>query len=287
MFCCKDEFLQVLMCIGDIFGIIEEVKVVLSIAGSDPSGGAGVQMDLKVFQKLGVWGMAVVTSLTAQGTDGIKEKLDLPPEFVELQIKSIDIKPDAVKIGMLGNLKIAEAVAESIQNFKNIVLDPIFESKTGFKMIDNPDLFKVMIPFTSLLTPNVVEAEVICGIEISNIDGMKLCAERIVEMGAGACFIKGGHLRTDEVVDVLFDGFKFYEFRTPWLKVVAHGTGCTLSSAIAAFLARDYRLEDAVGMAKAFVFTALKRACKLGKGFEVLLLDSSKDYHTISSSESE
>lgn len=255
----------------------------LTIAGSDSSGGAGIQADLKTFQAFDVYGMSVITSVTAQNTFEVKAIYDLPREMIALQIDSIfeDIDVDAVKTGMLSNEEIIETVADrlSFYNVEKVIVDPVMVSKSKARLLKESaekKFIELIIPLAFLITPNIPEAEVISGIEIKNIEDMKNSAEKIKEMGAKNVLIKGGHLEGDKSTDILFDGIKFYLFEEKRvLSKNTHGTGCTFSSAITACLARGEDLYDAVKKAKQYITVAIKEAPdNIGKGFGPL-------YHNI------
>ena len=246
---------------------------VLSIAGSDPSGGAGIQADLKTFAALGAYGMAVVTSLTAQNTQGVTGVVDVPPDFIRNQIDAIfdDIEVAAVKIGMLANEEIMEAVAEALERHKpeHIVLDPVMVATSGDSLI-NSDAVEVLkkrvLPIASVITPNIPEAE---KLSRKAVIDMEAAAEGLLELGSDAVYLKGGHLKGDSMRDVLAfkGGTKTFEASRVETEDT-HGTGCTLSSAIAAYLGHGYDLPRACESAKSFVTEALKHGhmLRVGKG---------------------
>ena len=244
---------------------------VLSIAGSDPSGGAGIQADLKTFSALGCYGMAAITAFTAQNTNGVHAVYDIPALFVEDQIRAIfdDIEVDAVKIGMLARADIIETVARVLKLYgaENIVLDPVMVATSGDPLIAS-DAIEAMkeelIPVADVITPNIPEAEKLSRKAVLDMDK---AAQDLLELGAKAVFLKGGHLKGDVAQDVLAykDGVKtFEELRVDTQNT--HGTGCTLSSAIAAYLAKGESLEDACAKAKAYLTQALKHADELNVG---------------------
>ena len=247
----------------------------LTIAGSDPSGGAGIQADLKTFTSLNVYGQSVITSLTAQNTLGVSYVYDLPEEFVESQIDSVmeDIGCDAAKIGMLSNSGIVKAVSKKLDFYgiTRTVLDPVMVSKSGDRLLGEDavsELVSSLIPMCYVVTPNIPEAEAITGIHIEDLNGMKKAAEEIKNLGCGSVFLTGGHLEnSDYSTDILFDGNEFREYSSERVRTRdTHGTGCTVSSAICAYLARDCSLGDAVGYAKEYIVQAIRNDLNLGKG---------------------
>ena len=251
------------------------IPKVLTIAGSDPSGGAGVQADLKTFTALGVYGMSAITSITVQNTEGVQETFHLPPELVYRQIKAVveDIGADAVKTGMLGNREIVSAVARAIEELRigNLVVDPVLKSSDGRDLLDEKDLKtlkKELIPQAKLVTPNVPEAEILSGIKIRRLRDMELCAQEILSTGVEAVLIKGGHMEGSRVIDVLYrGGEEFHYFVRDRVRTKnTHGTGCTLSAAIAAFLAKGRSLEEAVERARDYLQGSLERSLSIGRG---------------------
>jgi len=249
------------------------MKSVLSIAGSDPSGGAGIQADLKTFHQFHVYGMAAVSLVTVQNTLGIKEVLVIHPDKIKAQINTVleDIAPDAVKLGALGHGPAVLAVAEALKNYKGpIIADPVMLSKSGAPLLmkEAVTVYKQkIVPLAFLITPNLAEAEALCGFEVRDLEQMKKAAEAIAGMGAKNVLVKGGHLAGNEAVDVLFDGKIFESFKA--VKVVStstHGVGCTLASAIAANLALEKELPLSVQIAKDYVLQAIQSAPQIGKG---------------------
>jgi hydroxymethylpyrimidine kinase/phosphomethylpyrimidine kinase len=249
-------------------------SIALSIAGSDPSGGAGIQADLKTFSALGVYGMAAITALTAQNTEGVTGIEVAPADFVALQIDTIyaDIKPNAVKTGMLANAEIIRVVAAKAweRGFKNLVVDPVMVAKSGDRLLrkDAVDALREdLIPNAYVLTPNLPEAEDILGRSVQNVAAMRKAARELHALGAENVVVKGGHLEASDVVDVLFDGRKFHEFSGPRVPTTStHGTGCTFASAIAAYLARGESVSSSVGKAKEYLTEALRKAYPVGHG---------------------
>ncbi len=249
------------------------MKKVLSIAGSDCSGGAGIQADLKTFSAHGVFGMSVIVSVVAENTSRVLAIQDVTPEMIQQQIDAVyeDIGSDAVKIGMLSGPESMEAVATKLRQYKpgNIVIDPVMMAKNGCPLM-NPDaintLIKVIIPLADVLTPNLPEAEKITGHSISSTVDMEKAAVAIFQMGSRNVLIKGGHAAGD-ALDVLYDGRQFYHYNAKRIFTKnTHGTGCTYSSAIAANLALGMNLPEAVKQAKHYVTTAIEHALSIGKG---------------------
>ncbi|WMJ76123.1 MULTISPECIES: bifunctional hydroxymethylpyrimidine kinase/phosphomethylpyrimidine kinase [unclassified Sedimentibacter] len=249
------------------------MKKVLTIAGSDSSGGAGIQADLKTMSSHKIYGMSVITALTAQNTTGVLGVLDSSPEFVELQMDAVftDIIPDAVKIGMVSNKEIISAISRKLieYNAQNIVLDPVMVSTSGSRLFmdDSIDmLINKLMPLAKVITPNIHEAEVLCGFEVESKEDMKNAALKISETYSGCILIKGGHL-ADCSDDLLYaDGvFTWYE-QSKIDNPNTHGTGCTLSSAIACNLAEGFNVEKSILNAKEYITGALKANLNLGKG---------------------
>ena len=248
-------------------------RVALSIAGSDPSGGAGLQADLKTFHRLGVYGEAVVTLITVQNTRGVTRVEVMSPDLVVEQIHAVcsDIPPHAAKIGALGNIAVVEAVAAAAQGFTfPLVIDPVMISKHGAPLMDaeaRRALATHLIPWAFLLTPNLEEAAVLAGFPVTDVASMRKAAEKLVSLGAKNVLVKGGHLE-GAAVDVLFEAeHGFHEFSSPRIATQhTHGTGCTYSAAIAAELAKGSALHEAIGNAKKFITEAIRTAPGLGSG---------------------
>ncbi len=249
------------------------MKKVLSIAGSDCSGGAGIQADLKTFSAHGVFGMSVIVSVVAENTSRVIDIQDITPDMIQKQIDAVfeDIEVDAVKIGMLSTPSCMEAVAEKLHQYGpgNIVIDPVMYAKNGCPLM-NPDavdtLIKVIIPCADVLTPNIPEAEKISRMSILNIGDMETAAKRIHEMGCKSIIVKGGHAEGN-AVDVLYDGQHFYYYETQRINTKnTHGTGCTFSSAIASNLALGLSVPEATERAKQYVTTAIEHSLAIGKG---------------------
>jgi len=246
----------------------------LTIAGSDSGGGAGIQADLKTFTVFGVYGMSAVTALTAQNTWGITGIHVVPASFVQQQIDAVlsDIGVDAVKTGMLVNAEIIRTVGGALRDHavQNVVVDPVMAAGTGAALLE-PEaceaLVRDLVPLASLVTPNVGEAETMTGVPIKSVSDMHRAAAALIERGAKACLVKGGHLGGDQAIDVLHDGKRTHEFWTLRVPVRhTHGTGCQLSAAITANLARGRSLADSVAEAKRFITTAIAHGLAIGKG---------------------
>ena len=243
----------------------------LTIAGSDPSGGAGLQADLKTFHQHGVYGMAVVTLLTVQNTQSVTRVEVLEAELVRQQIDAVlaDIPPGAVKTGALGNAAVIEVVA-SLRFHMPLVVDPVMVSKHGHALLAEAAqkaLRTKLLPVTTLLTPNTVEASVLLGTPVDTLEQAEAAARELGQRGPKAVLVKGGHLTGPEAIDVLFYDGKLVRIASPRIDTKhTHGTGCTYSAAIAANLARGQTLEDAVRSAKHWLTQALASAPGLGKG---------------------
>jgi hydroxymethylpyrimidine kinase/phosphomethylpyrimidine kinase len=248
--------------------------VVLSVAGSDSGGGAGIQADLKTFHAFGAFGTTAVTAITAQNTLGVQAVHPVPVPIVRLQIEAVvnDLAPAAVKTGMLATAELVAAVADSIRQhaLPNFVLDPVMVATSGDRLLDadaEGTLFRELLPLALLVTPNLAEAALLTGSTVGNVEQMRIAAARLVASGAGAALVKGGHLPGSETVDVLWDGERFHEWRHPRVDTRStHGTGCTLSAAIAAGLSHGRPLLRAVDDALGFVRRAIIAAPGLGSG---------------------
>lgn len=248
------------------------VRVALTIAGSDPSGGAGIQADLKTFHQFGVYGEAVITLVTVQNTTRLDRIHCLPPELVVEQIRAVleDIPPAAAKTGALGNRRIVEAVAAAAADFDfPLVVDPVMVSKHGAPLVDGDARDAIagqLVPRAWLITPNLAEASALTGLAVEDVAGMRRAAEALARMGARAVLVKGGHL-AGSATDVLFSEGAFHEFAGPRIDTPhTHGTGCTYSAAITAELALGAALPDAVARAKAFITEAIRSSPGLGRG---------------------
>ena len=249
------------------------MKTALSIAGSDCSGGAGIQADLKAFAAHGVFGMSAVTSVVAENTFRVIEYQDVRPDIIEKQIDAVfeDIPPDAVKIGMLSCRETMLAVARKLREYApaNIVVDPVMYAKNGSPLMDPAaidTLIGEIVPLSHLITPNIPEAEKMTGQSIKTKDDMYTAARRIHAMGCRRVVVKGGH-HMGQPTDVLFDGHTFHEYTAPRVDTKhTHGTGCTFSSAIAANLALGLTAQESVRRAKGYISAAITHAPGLGKG---------------------
>lgn len=246
---------------------------VLIIAGSDSGGGAGVQADIKTCAAFGVYSAAAITAVTAQNTLGVQQIEVMQADLVRAQIQSVmsDIGADVIKIGMLGNEEIINVVAEEIADVEAlVVLDPVMVATSGDALLA-PEAIEALkaklIPLCDVITPNVPEAALLTGLEIEEVEDMSKAGEKLLEMGAYAALMKGGHLKGKTIVDVLVSEDGASMMMGPRLHSRhTHGTGCTLSSAVAAGLSQDIALEDAVMTARDFVFDAISTAPKLGGG---------------------
>jgi len=249
------------------------IKKVLTIAGSDCSGGAGIQADIKTITAHKMYAMSAITALTAQNTTGVYGIEEVTPEFVGQQIDCIfnDIRPDAVKIGMVSSSKIIEIIVEKLTQYKpeNIVIDPVMVSTSGSKLICDDAmnaLITQLIPLATVITPNIPEAEVLCGFSIKNEDDMIKAAQEISKTLKGAVLVKGGHLVND-AIDLLYENGNIHWFRSKRIdNPNTHGTGCTLSSAIACNLAEGKSLSASIENAKVYLTGALKAGLNLGQG---------------------
>lgn len=249
------------------------MKKVLSIAGSDCSGGAGIQADLKTFSAHGVFGMSVIVSVVAENTSRVIDIQNVTPDMIEKQIDAVfeDVEVDAVKIGMLSTPECMKAVAAKVKQYQpeNVVIDPVMYAKNGCPLMEPTavsTLIETIIPLADVLTPNIPEAEKIADMQISTVSDMETAARKIHSMGCKSVVVKGGH-HIGNAVDVLFDGRNFYHFETAHIDTKnTHGTGCTFSSAIASQLAKGKSVPDAVKAAKTYVTMAIEHSLAIGKG---------------------
>ena len=249
-----------------------KLKVAMTIAGSDSGGGAGIEADLKTFAALGVHGTVSITSITAQNTYEVRSILDLPPSLIRDQIEAVveDMGIDAAKTGMLHSREIIRAVSEEVERWGfPLVVDPVMIAKSGARLLEEDaveELKKRLIPLSTVITPNLMEAEVLSGIEIRGIEEMKLAAERISELGAKAVVVKGGHLK-ERATDLLYFEGRFRLFESERIATrTTHGTGCSFSAAIAACLARGMGIEESVRVSKEFITDAIRFGVEVGKG---------------------
>jgi hydroxymethylpyrimidine/phosphomethylpyrimidine kinase len=250
-----------------------DLKKVLTIAGSDSGGGAGIQADLKTITALGGFGMSVVTALTAQNTLGVQGIHEVPADFVEKQFDSVvtDIGIDAAKTGMLSSSEIMRTVAKKIREYgiEKLVVDPVMVAKGGAMLIREEakkTLIGELLPLSFVITPNIPEAQELTGIKVSNVEEMKKAAEIINGMGANNVLVKGGHMSGD-ALDILYDGEIFHEFISERIETQdTHGTGCTISAAIATGLAQGMTVYEAVERAKDYITTAIRFSLRIGGG---------------------
>lgn len=249
------------------------MKTVLTIAGSDSSGGAGIQADIKTITAHGLYAMSAITALTAQNTTGVYGIMEVTPEFLANQLDCIfkDIYPDAVKIGMVSSAALIEVIVDKLKAYKagHIVVDPVMVSTSGSRLLAedaSETLIKTLTPLAQIITPNIPETEVLCKMDIKNAGDMEQAAAKIAEFTKGAVLVKGGHDLND-ANDLLYETGTF-----EWINGEridnpnTHGTGCTLSSAIACGLAKGDTLSDSVKAAKAYISGALRAGLDLGHG---------------------
>lgn len=249
------------------------MKHILSIAGTDPSGGAGAMADCKTFCAHGCYAMNVITAVVAQNTQGVKDYMDVPPELIRSQLRCVfdDISVDAVKIGMVSAIDTIHVIADILREYKPsiVIVDPVMVATSGHSLLApeaEQTLQDVLLPLATIVTPNIPEAEVLTGKTIKTIDDMKDAAKCIAAMGPKAVLVKGGH-RIDDATDILYDGETFHSFPGKRVNSTStHGTGCSLSSAIAADLGNGMTLVDAVKEAKQYVFDGIAHAEPIGKG---------------------
>ncbi len=249
------------------------MKKVLTIAGSDCSGGAGVQADIKTITAHKMYAMSAITALTAQNTTGVYGIFEVTPDFVRQQLDCIftDIYPDSVKIGMVSSSGLIEAIVEKLTQYgaRNIVVDPVMVSTSGCKLLSDQAqeaLVTRLLPLGTVITPNIPEAEVLCGFSIRNQDDMIRAAQALAERFQGAILIKGGHL-VSEAVDLLYENGAVHWYSAERVdNPNTHGTGCTLSSAIACNLAAGHNLDRSIALAKEYLTGALNAMLDLGQG---------------------
>lgn len=249
------------------------MRTALTIAGSDSSGGAGIQADIKTMTMNGVYAMSAITALTAQNTTGVTGIMEVTPEFLQKQIDAVfeDIPPNTVKIGMVSSVRLIEIIADRLTFYKadNIVLDPVMVATSGARLIDEDAVLTLkekLLPIASLVTPNIPEAEILAGIQIHTEQDMMAAAKIIAESYFCSVLLKGGHSIND-ANDVLYANGEAYWFRGQRINNPnTHGTGCTLSSAIASNLAKGYSMKESVQLAKDYVSGALLAMLSLGKG---------------------
>jgi hydroxymethylpyrimidine/phosphomethylpyrimidine kinase len=251
-------------------------KILLSVAGYDPTSGAGVSLDLKVFQLLSFQGMAALTSITSQNTKGVRKVHCLPPDLLwdQYQTLSEDISFSGIKIGMVGcgkNIEVIKRILTDNPNIKKVV-DPVFKSSSGAWLLEKdsiPDYISEIKGKASLLTPNLEEASMISGTKIKNTKDMKKAAKSIFNLSSIPCFITGGHF-PEQMVNLLYDGNEFHSFKKEKIKKNVHGTGCFLSSSLLGYLAKGNSLEKACFLATQLTHKAIKNAVKIGQGQNII-----------------
>lgn len=248
----------------------------LTIAGSDPTGGAGFQADLRTFYAMGVYGLSIPSVLTAQSTKGVHSIQEIQAEFFETQLDTLlnDIKPDALKTGMLYSLDIVKILSEKYRKYSlsNLVIDPVIVSSTGVSLVKEgvkEAIKEHLMPLAKVITPNINEAAVFTGINIHGEKEMKEAAVKLKDYGVGAVIITGGHMK-EKALDLLFDGEDFLSLENDKLEGEFHGTGCVFSSVIAACLALGYDVKEAFIKAKEFVWNAMRAAISPGEGMKIL-----------------
>jgi hydroxymethylpyrimidine kinase/phosphomethylpyrimidine kinase len=254
-------------------------KVLISIAGYDPTSGAGVLLDIQTFNHMGFHGVGIITALTAQNTRRVQDIFFPPPEFLEAQYQTLrdDIEISGIKVGMLGsrqNIPVIDQILSKNPEIPQIV-DPIIRSSSGYWFLDEANLSayrETIGPKASLLTPNIHEAKLLSGMDIRDIDDMKNAAERIFQTTTAPCLLKGGHLK-DSSTDVLFDGKKFTLFTNEKIRRDVHGTGCFLSSRILGYLVLGHSVQKACKMAIQDTADAIKKAVPIGHGQHIIQLD--------------
>ncbi|MDA0733377.1 MAG: bifunctional hydroxymethylpyrimidine kinase/phosphomethylpyrimidine kinase [Chloroflexi bacterium] len=250
-----------------------KVPSALTIAGSDSGGGAGIQADLKTFAALGVYGTSALTAITAQNTVAVTAVHEIPADIIAAQIQAVisDIGADAVKTGMLSSIAIVEVVAQELRRHRveRLVVDPVMVAKSGDSLLREEAVEALrtqLLPLALVVTPNIPEAEVLTGMTIASHQDMRRAAEQIVGMGARGVVVKGGHL-DGPATDLFYDGSRFQEFTAPRIDTVnTHGTGCTFASAVAAGLAQNMSVIDAVAQAKEYVTEAIRCSFPIGQG---------------------
>lgn len=257
----------------------KKFKFILTIAGSDSSGGAGIQSDLKTFHNHGLYGLSVITSVTAQNTRGVQKTYELPVDIITAQLKSLfdDFDIRAVKTGMLSSEKVINAVSVFLKKKPRlkVIVDPVIRSKNGYELLSKKGvraLKNELIPMSFLITPNLFEAEILSGIEAKSIHDIEEILLKIFSLGCRNVLLKGGHFHPrigiERGIDIWFDGKLFHLYRSKFVNTKnTHGIGCTLSAAIASNIANGHKLKDSITMAKAYVVESLLKSRKIGKGF--------------------
>lgn len=256
--------------------IIAHMKMALTIAGSDPTGGAGLQSDIRVFGRLGVRGLSVTTALTAQNTSGVDAIYGIEASFIEAQLNSLlnDIRPDALKTGMLYSKDAIRVIVRVIKGFnlENLVIDPVTVSSSGRPLMEDGvlDLIRAeLFPLARVVTPNIYEASALSGINVTDEESMEKAALALKDTGPEAIIITGGHLER-ETLDLILYGGKFYKLRAKKVPGEFHGTGCAFSAVITAYLAKESSVVHAAERAKAFMHEAIIKAHSVGKGMKLL-----------------
>jgi hydroxymethylpyrimidine/phosphomethylpyrimidine kinase len=252
------------------------MKSALTIAGFDPTGGAGLQADIKVFRALGVHGLSVASALTAQNTEGVISVFPVDKNFFAEQLDVLlrDITPDAVKTGMIYSKQLVGVIAESIRRclLNNLVIDPVTVSSSGANLVEDGTLDAIreqLFPLAKVITPNIYEASVLTGISIENVTQMEEAAKELRKMGPENVVITGGHLE-GEALDLYYDGFSFFRMESAKREGEYHGTGCAFSAAITALFATGHSTLESVRKTKEFIDDAIKNAYHLGKGMRLL-----------------
>lgn len=255
---------------------ITNMKTALTIAGSDPTGGAGLQADIRVFHRLGVHGLSVATALTAQNTMGVDSILGIEGPFIEAQLTSLlnDIRPDALKTGMLYSKDAVKVIVRAVRGFdlENLVIDPVTVSSSGRPLMEEGALDILrneLFPLARIITPNIYEASAFSGINVEDEKGMEEAAVVLKKAGPEAVIITGGHLEK-ETLDLVYTGGKFYKLRSKKAPGEFHGTGCAFSAAITAYLAKESSVLHAAERAKALINEAIIKAHSIGKGMKLL-----------------
>lgn len=245
----------------------------LTIAGSDSSGGAGIQADLKTFSAIGTYGMSVITAITAQNTEGVFDVEELSSDMVKSQIRAVceDIPPKAIKVGMVSSPKIIKDIIDVLKEYpcKFLIVDPVMISKSGYSLLRpeaKENLIKYLIPNAYIVTPNILEAEEITNTKISSVEDMKKAGKFILDLGPKYVLMKGGHLEGD-CIDILIGKDVFEVFNGERINSKnTHGTGCTMSSAITSYLALGYDIKDSIKLSKEYITKAIKYSFDIGKG---------------------
>jgi hydroxymethylpyrimidine/phosphomethylpyrimidine kinase len=251
-------------------------QVLLSVAGYDPTSGAGILLDIRTFIKMGFHGIGIVTALTAQNTERVKDIFFPPPGFLEEQYHTLtaDMEISGMKVGMLGSQENIPVIAQILSENPGIpvVVDPVIRSSSGYPLLDNEDLFaytEAIGPKANLLTPNIHEAKLLSGMDIKDTSDMKKVAERIFQTTSVPCLLKGGHLK-DQPTDVLYDGEKFTLFANDRIDKAVHGTGCFLSSSLLGYLVLDHPIRKACKLAINDTADAIKKAVPIGHGQHII-----------------